>query len=76
MSKSTADENRQEFMREINGGRKTVLATCPSTMHEFLEQVYLPFYCRKWKESTKMTTERRSNQHIIGDLGTVLQQFL
>ncbi len=29
MNKGTADEKRQEFMRGINGGRRTVVPTCP-----------------------------------------------
>ncbi len=44
MTKGTADEKRQEFMREINGRGRTTGATRPPTVAEFLEQVYLPFY--------------------------------
>jgi site-specific recombinase XerD len=40
-------------------------------MKEFLEEIYLPFYGGKWKGSTKMTTEQRLRQHIMGDLGQV-----
>ena len=78
-------EKRQEFMREINGGGRTTGATRPPTVAEFLEQVYLPFYRGKWKESTAGTSENRLRHHIGKELGTQrledltlapLQQFL
>ena len=85
MNKGTADEKRQEFMREINGGGRTTGATRPPTVAEFLEQVYLPFYRGKWKESTAGTSENRLRHHIARELGpqrledltlAPLQQFL
>ena len=85
MNKGTADEKRQEFMREINGGGRTIGATRPPTVKEFLEQVYLPFYRAKWKESTAGTSENRLQHHIAKELGgerledltlAPLQQFL
>jgi hypothetical protein len=85
MTKGTADEKRQEFMREINGGGRTTGAIRPPTVAEFLEQVYLPFYRGKWKESTAGTSENRLRHHIGKELGTQrlehltlspLQQFL
>ena len=72
MTKGTADEKRQEFMREINGGGRTTGATRPPTVAEFLEQVYLPFYRGKWKESTAGTSENRLRHHIGKELGTPL----
>jgi len=39
---------------------------------EFLEQVYLPFYRGKWKESTAGTSENRLRHHIGKELGTPL----
>ena len=85
MNKGTADEKRQEFMREINGGDRTAVPTRPPTVQEFLEQVYLPFYRGKWKESTASTSENRLQHHIVKELGSQrledltlagLQQFL
>ena len=85
MNKGTADEKRQEFMREINGGARTTGAIRPPTVTEFLEQVYLPFYLGKWKESTAGTSENRLRHHIVKELGpqrledltlAPLQQFL
>jgi len=34
----------------------------------FIREVYYPFCRRKWKRSTRMTTEQRINQHIIAEL--------
>jgi hypothetical protein len=72
MNKGTADEKRQEFMREINGGVRTTKATRPPTVAEFLDQVYLPFYRGKWKESTAGTSENSLRHHIIKGLGPLL----
>lgn len=69
MNKGQADEKRQEFMRNINGGDRTISAVRPPTVAEFLEEVYLPFYRRKWKESTSGTSENRIQTHIGKDLG-------
>jgi integrase len=86
MNKGTADEKRQEFMREVNGGPRTAAsATRPPTVREFLEQVYLPFFRKKWKESSAGTSENRIQHHIMKELGSLrledltlspLQQFL
>jgi len=85
MNKGQADEKRQEFMRQINGGARTTGAIRPPTVAEFLDQVYLPFYLGKWKESTAGTSENRLRHHIEKELGAKrlqdltlapLQQFL
>jgi integrase len=85
MTKGTADEKRQAFMREINGGGRTASGDRPPTVKEFLEQVYLPFYRGKWKESTAGTSENRIRHHLIKGLGSqrleeltlaLLQKFL
>jgi integrase len=34
----------------------------------FVRDVFYPFCRRKWKRSTRGTTEQRINQHIVGDL--------
>lgn len=69
MNKGKADEKRQEFMRGVNGGDRTPGPTRPVTVKEFLEQVYLPFYRGKWKESTGGTSENRIQHHIVNELG-------
>ena len=86
MTKGQADEKREEFMREVNGGvGRSAGAIRPPTVDEFLEQVYFPFYLGKWKESTAGTSANRIRHHIGGDLGknrledltlAALQQFL
>ena len=52
---------------------------------DFMEQVYLPFYRRKWKRSTAMTTEDRLDHHFVSEFGSCtlgtfkreqLQEFL
>jgi integrase len=52
---------------------------------DFMERVYLPFYRRKWKRSTAMTTEDRLNHHLVSEFGGLtlgkfhrdqLQEFL
>ncbi len=70
MNKGQADEKRQEFMRNVNGGDRTISAVRPPTVAEFLEEVYLPFYRRKWKASTAGTSENRIQTHIGKDLGS------
>jgi hypothetical protein len=40
------------------------------TVREFLDQVYLPFYRAKWKESTAGTSENRLQHHIAKELGS------
>lgn len=69
MNKGEADEKRQEFMRGVNGGDRTPGPTRPVTVKEFLEQIYLPFYRGKWKESTAGTSENRIQHHIVNELG-------
>ena len=86
MNKGQADEKRQEFMRGINGGEgRSSGSIRPPTVAEFLEQVYLPFYLGKWKESTAGTSENRIRHHIVKELGShrledltlaTLQQYL
>jgi integrase len=40
-----------------------------TTFDEFVQQVYLPFYRRKWKRSTAMTNEDRIARYLTSDLG-------
>lgn len=36
---------------------------------DFIGQVYLPFYRRKWKRSTAMTNEDRVKHHLVSEFG-------
>ena len=69
MNKGQAEEKCQEFMREINGGVRTASPVRPTTVTEFLNEVYLPFYRGKWKPSTASTSENRILTHVGKDLG-------
>ena len=86
MTKTAAQELRDEFMRTVNGsdepedGRNR-----PVLLREFIDQVYLPFQRGKWKKSTQGTSENRIMHHIVKELGnaalkdfslTGLQAFL
>src|SRR5678816_3028244 len=41
------------------------------TVKELIEEAYLPYCRRKWKESTASTTEDRIEFHIVKDLGEI-----
>ena len=48
----------------------------PVLLHEFIDQVYLPFQRGKWKKSTQGTSENRIVHHIVKELGdTALKDF-
>ena len=38
---------------------------------DFMERIYLPFYRRKWKRSTAMTTEDRLKHHLVSVFGAL-----
>lgn len=40
-----------------------------TTFDEFVQQIYLPFYRRKWKRSTAMTNEDRIAHYLTSELG-------
>jgi integrase len=37
---------------------------------DFMEQLYLPFYRRKWKRATALTTEDRLKHHLVSEYGS------
>ena len=39
------------------------------TVKEFVEQVYLPFYCRKWRRLTAESRTESINRHIVAAFG-------
>jgi len=41
-----------------------------STLTDFVMQVYLPFYRRKWKRTTAMCNEERIAHHVVSDFGS------
>ena len=56
MTKSEAREKIGDILKPINA-RVAQAANVHSTVKEFVENSYLPFYKRKWKRSTAMTNE-------------------
>jgi integrase len=64
MTKSEAKEKLAEILRPINASMDL---NRNWTFGDFVEDVYFPFYRRKWKGSTKMTTPDRINFHLVGE---------
>jgi integrase len=77
MTKTAAEQMRDEFMRSVNGSDQPEAgALRPVLLREFVEQVYLPFQRGKWKRSTQGTSENRIRHHILTELGaTALKDF-
>src|SRR5579885_3824809 len=77
MTKTAAEQRRDEFMRSVNGsGESETGGLRPVLLREFVEQVYLPFQRGKWKRSTQGTSENRIRRHILTELGdTALKDF-
>ncbi len=68
MTKSKAREKLAAIVKPINERAANVVDKDVTTK-DFVEKEYLPFYKRKWKESTAMTNEDRVNHHIVTDFG-------
>jgi hypothetical protein len=67
LSKSDAKGLLAEILAPINARARTPSRSC--TLGEFVKDVYLPFYHRKWKQSTIMTNDDRVNRHLVGEFG-------
>jgi integrase len=68
MTKTEAREKVAEFVNPVN-----VQEIPPSdkvTICDFVGEVFLPFYQRKWKNSTASTNEERIRYHILSELGS------
>ena len=63
MTKSQAKENLMEKLRVINARPELNPNT---SFGDFVQDVFFPFYRRKWKRSTKMTTEDRIKFYLVG----------
>jgi integrase len=66
MTKAVARAELDKILGPINGreqpkSEKTKLA-------DFVRDVFYPFCRRKWKRSTRMTSEQRINQHVVPEL--------
>src|SRR5438445_592481 len=64
MNQSEAKEKLAEILRPINASAE---GNPNRTFDDFVENVYFPFCRRKWKRSTKMTTQDRIQFHLIGE---------
>jgi len=65
ITKSKVQEKWAEFLKTLNGPEMS--ADC--TLKDFVEDVYFPFYQRKWKDSTLMTNKDRIKREIISKFG-------
>jgi integrase len=83
MSKGEAQEKLDKLVGPVNAKQET--ASGKTTFGSFVRDVFYPFCRRKWKRSTKLTTEDRINLHLVRELEdsalrdiprTVLQDLL
>lgn len=65
MTKSQAREKLLEHLRELNLGEPS--ADWP--FQDFVDQVYLPFYGKKWKASTSQSNKYRVKTHLVDCFG-------
>jgi len=68
MTKTEAHQALELILAPINQS-----VGSPSTsdkLAHFIEGVLLPFYRRKWKPSTAITTENRLRKHLLADFGS------
>jgi integrase len=68
MSKSKAEQERDEIVREANS-RNSATPDSEITFGSFVETIALPFCRSKWKRSTAATTENRIRHHLIAEFG-------
>src|SRR5579875_2548455 len=71
ITKSQADALMASILQPLNegAGQRQVPAY---TFGDYLDKAYLPSYRRKWKESTRMTTEATINTHLRPAFGSLL----
>jgi len=71
MSKSEAEAVLSAILREANTHRSG--ATRPVyTFEQFVNEVYLPFGRRSWKQSTAGTAEQHIGTHLVSEFGAKL----
>lgn len=71
MSKAEAESSLSAMLRDINSG-VTQIARPVYTFKLFVNEVYLPFCRRSWKESTAGTSEQIVKFHLIPEFGNDL----
>lgn len=70
MTKSKARSELAAIVAAVNNNSSPGSEDCK--FQDFVKQVFLPFYRRKWKSSTTMTNEDRFKNHLISELGNRL----
>src|SRR5262249_10778275 len=84
ITKSKAWEEISKIVAPINA-RGARCRSSVTTIHDFVEDVFLPFYRRKWKRLTDESRTASIRKHIVGQFGTrqissisrdEMQQFL
>lgn len=75
MTKAEAEAALSSMLREINCGRSKT-ARPIYTFEQFVDEVYLPFCRRSWKESTAGTSEQIIRTHLLPELGKTLLNSL
>lgn len=68
LSKTDARAQLVAILSPINARVRTPSAAC--SFSDFMEQVYLPFYRRKWKGSTAECNEYRLRFHLTNEFGS------
>jgi len=71
MTKAEAEVVLSAILREINCGRAEA-ARPVYTFEQFVDEVYLPFCRRSWKESTAGTSEQIIQTHLVPKFGRTL----
>jgi len=67
MGKGEAEAALSAILQPINSG--VARGPRPLTFEHFIENVYLPFCRRSWKESTAGTSEQIVKTHLIPEFG-------
>jgi len=67
MTKAAARAELDKILEPINARQEP--QTCNMQLGAFIRDIYFPFCRRKWKRSTRMTTEDRINYHIVREFG-------
>jgi integrase len=67
MTKSEANQLLAEIVAPINA--RAAEPTPAMTFGMFVSSMYLPFYKRKWKDSTRDTNEHRINLYLVAEFG-------
>jgi integrase len=67
MTKSEAEDKLADILAPINGDQDS--PSSKTSFDDFVKQVYLPFYRRKWKRSTAGTNVDRLKHHLLPIFG-------